>query len=64
MKESFTVNSFCVILDRTGTKNFASFYVGVPITERIGLNGGNSFIPNVPKRNAFVKLPFLGSTSF
>ena len=44
MKESFTVNSLCVISDRTGTKNFASLYVGVPITERIGINGGNPFI--------------------
>ena len=44
MKESLTVNSFCVISDRTGTKNFASLYVGVPIAERIGLNGGNPFI--------------------
>ena len=30
MKESLTVNSFCVISDRTGTKDFASVYVGVP----------------------------------
>ena len=44
VKESFTVNSFCVISDRTGTKHFASLYVGVPIAERIGLNGGNPFI--------------------
>ena len=44
MKEFFTVNSFCVISDRTRTKNFASLYVGVPIAKRIGLNGGNSFI--------------------
>ena len=44
MKESFTVNSSCVISDRTGTKNFASLYVGVPIAERIGPNGGNPFI--------------------
>ena len=39
-----TVNSFCVISDRMGTKNFASFYVGVPIAERIGLNGGSPFL--------------------
>ena len=44
MKESLTVNSFCVISDRTRTKNFASLYVGVPIAERISLNGGNPFI--------------------
>ena len=43
MKESVTVNSFCVTSDRTGTKNFASLYVGVPIAERISLNGGNPF---------------------
>ena len=44
MKESLTVNSFQVISDRTGTKNFANLYVGVPIAERISLNGGNPFI--------------------
>ena len=44
MKESLTVNSFCVISDSMGTKNFASVYVGEPIAERIGLNGGNPFI--------------------
>ena len=44
MKESLIVNSFCVISYRRGTKNFASLYVGVPIAERIGLNGGNPFI--------------------
>ena len=38
------MNSFCVISDRTGTKNFAGFYVGVPIAEKIGLNGGNPFM--------------------
>ena len=27
-----------------GTKNFASLYVGVPIAERMGLNGGNPFL--------------------
>ena len=43
VKESVTVNSFCVTSDRTGTKNFASLYVGVPIAERISLNGGNPF---------------------
>ena len=44
VKESLTVNSFYVISDRTRTKNFASLYVGVPIAERIGLNGGNPFV--------------------
>ena len=44
MKESLTVNSFCVTLDRMGTKNFANLYVGVPIAERIGLNGINPFL--------------------
>ena len=44
VKESLTVNSFCVMSDRTGTRNFASLYVGVSIAERIGLNGGNTFI--------------------
>ena len=44
MKESLTINSFCVISNKTGTKNFASLYVGVPIAERTGLNGGNPFI--------------------
>ena len=44
MKKSFTVNSFWVISDRIGTKNFASLYVGVPISEKIGLNVGNPFI--------------------
>ena len=29
---------------RTGTKHFAILYVGVPITERMGLNGGNPFL--------------------
>ena len=44
MKEPLTVNSFCVISDRAETKNFASLYLGVPIAEKTGLNGGNSFI--------------------
>ena len=44
VKKSFTVNSFWVISDRIGTKNFASLYVGVPISEKIGLNVGNPFI--------------------
>ena len=44
MKESLTVNSFCVILDRKENKNFASLYVGVPIAERIGLNSVNPLI--------------------
>ena len=44
VKESLTVNSFCVISDRTGTKKFATLYVGVPIPERIGLNDSNPFI--------------------
>ena len=41
VKESLTENSFCVLSDRSGTKNFASLYVGVPIAERMGLNGSN-----------------------
>ena len=36
-------SSFCVISDRMETKRFASFYVGMPTAEKIGLNGGNSF---------------------
>ena len=43
MKESLTVNSFCVTSDRTETKNFASLYVGVPISERIGHGFSHSF---------------------
>ena len=44
VKESLTVNWFCVTSDRTAAKFFASLYVGIPIAERIGLNGGNPFI--------------------
>ena len=44
MKEPLTVNWCNVISDRTGTKNFANLYVGVTITERVGLNGGNPFL--------------------
>ena len=40
VKKSLTVNLFCVISDRTGTKTFASLYAGVSVAERIGLNGG------------------------
>ena len=43
VKEPLTVNSFWVISDRTGTENFGSLYVGVPIAEIIGLNGDNPF---------------------
>ena len=46
-KESFTVNWFCVTSDRTPTKSFASFYVGIPVAERIDLNGGNPFIKSL-----------------
>ena len=41
VKESLTENSFCIISDRNGTKNFASLYVGVPIAERMGVNDSN-----------------------
>ena len=44
MKESLKLYSFYVISDRRGTKNFASLYVGVPIPERVSLNGDNLFL--------------------
>ena len=44
VKESLTVNSLCVISDRMENKNLASLYVGVPIAERIGMNGSNPII--------------------
>ena len=44
MKESLTGNSFCAISDRTGTKKFASLYVGVAIAVRKAVNGVNPFI--------------------
>ena len=37
-------SSFCVLSDRMETKRFASFYVGMPTAEKIGLNGGNPFL--------------------
>ena len=40
VKKSLTVNLFCVISDRMGTKTFASLYAGVSVPERIGINGG------------------------
>ena len=47
VKESFTVNWFCVTSDRTATKSFASFYVGIPVAERIDLNDGNPLIKSL-----------------
>ena len=44
VKESLTVNSFCVISGKTGPKNFTSLFAGVSISEKIGLNGGNPFV--------------------
>ena len=44
MKESLTVNSFCVISEGTGNKSFPNLYAGVPIAERMGRNGGNPFL--------------------
>ena len=34
--ESWTVNSLTVKGDKTGTKNFARMYVGVPIATKMG----------------------------
>ena len=47
VKEYLSVKLFCVISDRTRTKNFASLYVGVPIAERMCLNGDNPFLSDL-----------------
>ena len=44
VKESLTVKSFSIILDRTETKIFSSFYVGVPFAEGMSLNGDNPIL--------------------
>ena len=44
VKKSLTLNSFCNVSDRTGTKNITNLYVGVPIAERMNLNGGILFL--------------------
>ena len=44
MKESLTVNSICIISDRMSTKNFASLYARMSITDRMDLNGGNPLL--------------------
>ena len=36
--------SWTKVVKRTGLKNFANFYVGVPIAERMGLSGGDPFL--------------------
>ena len=44
VKKSWSVNSFCIIPDKMGPKNFASLYAGVPTAGRIGMNGCNLFL--------------------
>ena len=44
VKECRTVNSFCVISDDTGTKNFTSLQLEVPRAERMSLNGSKPFL--------------------
>ena len=41
------INSVCVISDRMETKCLASFHVGIPTAEGIGLSGGNPFLRNL-----------------
>ena len=43
-KESFTVSSLYVIEESLRTKNFVSLWLGVPIAEIIGLNGGQTLV--------------------
>ena len=43
-KESRTVNSFCVISDDAGTKNFTSLQLEVPRAERMSQNGSKPFL--------------------
>ena len=44
MKASLTVYSLVVRGSSTGTKNFASLYVGVPMADKIGLKDGRPSI--------------------
>ena len=43
-KESFTVSSLYVTEESLGTKNFVRLWLGVPIAESIGLNGGQTLV--------------------
>ena len=44
VKESLIVHWLVVSDFSTGTKNFASFYVGVPMADKIGLKDGRPYV--------------------
>ena len=64
MKVSSTINLFCVISDRTGTKNFASLYVGVSIAERMVMNGVNPVLRGLCTLDEPLSVPGLEPTGY